>query len=90
MLIGVPAGQGIMAVIWLAVVVLLILAASRAVRLLPMLRQTAQPAGELMLRGSLALDQRRRLHLVEVGGRQALVLTGGGSDVLLTLPAPGC
>jgi hypothetical protein len=42
-----------------------------------------------MLRGTLRLDSRRRLHLVEIGGRQALVLTGGVSDVIVCLPPPG-
>ncbi len=90
MLTLLPSGQGVMAVVWLAVVVVLILAASRAARLLPILRQAAQPAGEVVLRGSLALDGRRRVHLVDVGGRQALILTGGATDVLLGLPPAAC
>ena len=87
MLGGMPAGQSVMALVWLAVVVLLILAASRAARLLPALRQGIQPSGALALRGSMALDARRRLHLIDAGGHQALVLTGGTTDVVISLPA---
>jgi flagellar protein FliO/FliZ len=32
---------------------------------------------------SLALDQRRRLHLVTCDGRQVLLLTGGAQDVVV-------
>jgi len=66
----------------LVVVVLLILLAGRAAKLLPALRR-ADGGAAIRLRGTLALDARRRLHLVEADGRQALVLTGGGRDVLL-------
>jgi flagellar protein FliO/FliZ len=65
----------------LGVVVLLILLAGRAAKLLPALKRPESKA--IRLRDTLALDARRRLHLVEVDGRQALVLTGGGQDVLL-------
>jgi len=38
----------------------------------------------------LALDSRRQLHLVRCGGRRVLLLTGGGTDVLVGwLPEPG-
>jgi flagellar biogenesis protein FliO len=66
----------------LGVVVLMIVVAGRAARLLPALRR-ADGNAAIRLRGTLALDARRRLHLVEVDGRHALVLTGGGQDVLL-------
>lgn len=32
---------------------------------------------------TIALDSRRRLHLVRCGGRQVLLLTGGGSDTVV-------
>ena len=89
MLGGLSGGQGLMAVVWLAVVVLLILAASRAARLLPALRQDGPPAGAVALRGSIALDTRRRLYLVDVNGQQALILAGGPTDVMLGLPTGG-
>jgi hypothetical protein len=71
----------------LAVVVLLVLLSGRAARLLPVVRQAE---GEVLMRrrGTLALDARRRLHLVEANGRQALVLTGGAQDVLIAWNPP--
>ena len=46
-------------------------------------------APTLRLRRVLALDARRRLSLVQVGGRQVLLLTGGGQDqVVGWLPEP--
>jgi hypothetical protein len=75
-----------MAAVWLGVVVLLILAVSRAARWVPALRRSAGPDGALVLLGSLALDGRRRVHLVQAGASHALLLTGGGTDVVLGLP----
>lgn len=46
--------------------------------------------GRLMAVQSLALDSRRRLHLVACDGRQVLLLTGGAQDVVVGwLPAAG-
>ena len=42
-------------------------------------------SGLLRLRARLALDARRRLHLVETPCGAVLVLTGGGQDLLVTL-----
>ena len=81
------AAQGLLAVACLAAVLLLIVGAARLARRLPALRLAAQPGQPVALRGSLALDRGRRLHLVEVAGHQALVLTGGGADVMISLPA---
>ncbi len=36
--------------------------------------------------GSFALDPRRRLHLIEIDGQRALVLTGGANDFLIAWP----
>ena len=41
----------------------------------------------LALAETIALDGRRRLHLVRCDGRDILVLTGGGQDVMLPLDA---
>ncbi len=41
----------------------------------------------LALSETIALDTRRRLHLVRCDGRDILVLTGGGQDVMLPLDA---
>lgn len=46
------------------------------------------PAGALEREGTLALDPRRRLILLRVGRRRVLVLTGGGSDVMLAWDEP--
>ena len=45
----------------------------------------AQPrAGRtLVLRESIALDPRRRVHIVQCGQRQVVLLTGGGQDVVI-------
>jgi flagellar protein FliO/FliZ len=37
----------------------------------------------LILRESIALDPRRRVHLVQCGQRQVVLLTGGGQDLLI-------
>jgi flagellar protein FliO/FliZ len=37
----------------------------------------------LILRESIALDPRRRIHLVQCGQRQVVLLTGGGQDVVV-------
>ncbi len=42
-----------------------------------------QAGKRLTLRESLALDPRRRLHLVQCGDRQVLLLTGGSTDVVV-------
>ena len=51
---------------------------------------TLLPKGDARLAAvqSLALDSRRRLHLVACDGRQVLLLTGGAQDVVVGwLPA---
>ena len=80
------AGQAGMAAFWLGVVLLLIAGAARGAKLLPSMRALA-PAGELVLRGQLVLDGRRRLQLVQAGGHQVLVLSGGTGERILLLPA---
>jgi flagellar protein FliO/FliZ len=37
----------------------------------------------LVLRESIALDPRRRIHLVQCGQRQVVLLTGGGHDLII-------
>ena len=79
--------EGLVAVVSLGSVLLLILGLSWLARRLPQWRM-AVPANAAtpVLLGSLALDARRRLHLVEVQGARALVLTGGVTDILVCLP----
>jgi flagellar biogenesis protein FliO len=79
--------QSMWAVFSLGAVLLLILGLSWLARRVPAWqpRGTAHAATPVLL-GSLALDARRRLHLVEVQGARALVLTGGVTDILVCLP----
>lgn len=37
----------------------------------------------LMLKESIALDPRRRVHIVQCGQRQVVLLTGGGQDLVI-------
>ncbi len=85
-----------MAVLWLTVILLVIvgasrvLGASRSARFLPAGLRQAVPFGPdapggLTLRGTLALDLRRRVYLVEAGGQSTLILTGGTTDLMLAL-----
>ncbi len=79
--------QGLWSVLALGAVLLLILGLSWLARQFPAWRNTAGAnAAAPVLLGSLALDTRRRLHLVEVQGARALVLTGGVTDILVCLP----
>jgi flagellar biogenesis protein FliO len=79
--------QFMLAAVCLGAVLLLIAAVGWLVRrmpsLLPPAPGTAGPG--MALRGTLRLDAHLRLHLVEVGGQQALVLTGGVTDVIVRL-----
>ena len=52
-------------------------------------RRPRAGATPLWLAGQLGLDNRRRLHLIQCGGAQVLLLTGGASDVMLPWPPPG-
>lgn len=70
----------------LLAVLALVLLAGRAARgrgLAP----GADPA-VLRLSATLALDTRRRLHLVHVPGGNVLLLTGGANDNIMAWPAP--
>jgi flagellar protein FliO/FliZ len=52
-------------------------------------RPNARPGKLLALQESMALDTRRRLHLVQCGERQVLLLTGGAQDVVVGwIPPP--
>lgn len=47
-------------------------------------RRVRSHAGQtLILRESLALDPRRRIHLVQCGERQVMLLTGGPQDLVI-------
>jgi flagellar protein FliO/FliZ len=66
----------------LLAVLALIWAASRAAKLGGIGKR--RTAGRLLLvEEAIALDPRRRLHLVSCEGRRVLLLTGGGQDVVV-------
>jgi flagellar protein FliO/FliZ len=46
-------------------------------------RSQPRPGRTLALRESIALDPRRRIHLVQCGQRQVILLTGGGQDLVV-------
>lgn len=46
-------------------------------------RTQPRPGRCLVLRESIALDPRRRIHLVQCGQRQVILLTGGGQDLVV-------
>jgi flagellar protein FliO/FliZ len=46
-------------------------------------RPRPRPDRTLVLRESIALDPRRRVHLVQCGQRQVILLTGGGQDLVV-------
>jgi len=66
----------------LAAVLLLIVGAARLLRPNTWPRP-AQATKLLVLRESVPLDTRRRLHLVQCGPRQVLLLTGGAQDLVV-------
>ena len=46
-------------------------------------RTASGTARTLVVQESLALDARRRIHLVQCGGRQVLILTGGAQELVI-------
>ncbi len=71
----------------LVAVLVLVLASGRAAR--AVLARRPQTGRRLALLETLALDPRRRLLLVACDGREALLLTGGPTDVVVGSSAPG-
>jgi flagellar biogenesis protein FliO len=76
----------LLALIALAAVLGLILLAQRLVRATGLV---PRGSGRLSVEETLALDPRRRLHLIACEGRRVLLLTGGTADqVIGWLPGP--
>ena len=71
----------------LAAVLVLIVLSGRAAS--TVLARRPQAGRRLALRETLALDPRRRLLLVACDGREALLLTGGPTDLVVGWLAPG-
>jgi len=77
-------------VLALAAVVGMIVLTRYATRIVPRLARNDPAGAVLRLEASLALDQKRRVCLVNCEGRRVLLLTGGTSDVMLGwMPGPG-
>ena len=78
----------------LALVIGLALLAGRSARAFGLAPRPGQ-GGRIETVQAVALDSRRRLHLIRCDGRHLLVLTGGSTDLLLgwlepaTAPEPG-
>jgi flagellar protein FliO/FliZ len=70
------------AAVALAAIVGLILLIGRALRHTTLMRPR-QSGRLLTVQDTIALDSRRRLHLVRHGDRAVLLLTGGESDVVV-------
>jgi flagellar protein FliO/FliZ len=66
----------------LTAVLALILAATRIFQS-GVWRAQPRPGRTLVIRESIALDPRRRIHLVQCGQRQVVLLTGGGQDLVI-------
>jgi flagellar protein FliO/FliZ len=66
----------------LAGVLLLIVAATRSLQF-GLWRSRSRPGRTLVLCESIALDPRRRIHLVQCGQRHVVLLTGGGHDLVI-------
>jgi flagellar protein FliO/FliZ len=63
-------------------VIALILAATRLYQF-TLWRSQPRLGRILVLRESIAIDPRRRVHLVQCGQRQVVLLTGGGQDLVI-------
>lgn len=81
--------QLLLAVPALAAVLGLVLLAGRAAQRFGIAPRAGQ-GGRLAAVQVLALDSRRRVHLLKCDDRHLLVLTGGGSDQMLGWVEPAC
>jgi flagellar protein FliO/FliZ len=66
----------------LAGIVGLILLLGRALRYTSLVRRTTS-GRELVVKDTVVLDARRRLHLIQHGDRSVLLLTGGETDLVV-------
>lgn len=78
----IDANTGFTAAVALAGVLVLIWLVGRMARIGGMARRPSG-SGSLAVQDVVALDARRRLHLVRCGGRHVLLLTGGAQDVVV-------
>jgi flagellar protein FliO/FliZ len=77
-------GSLLLALLGLGVVLGLVVLSGRAARAMGLPRRLGHSGGgRLAAVQALALDSRRRLHLLRCDDRHFLVLTGGGQDVFI-------
>jgi flagellar protein FliO/FliZ len=74
--------SGLLVISALIGVIVLIGAATRLFQF-SIWRSQPRSGRTLILRESIALDPRRRVHLVQCGQRQVVLLTGGAQDVVI-------
>ena len=67
----------------LAVVLAMIWLAARGARFAGLASRASNGGKLLSVQDSIAIDARRRLHLVRCADRQVLLLTGGGRDLVV-------
>jgi flagellar protein FliO/FliZ len=75
--------QSLMLVIGALIGVLALIGAATRLFQFSTWRSQPRPGRTLILRETLALDPRRRVHLVQCGQRQVVLLTGGGQDLVI-------
>jgi flagellar protein FliO/FliZ len=73
----------LMAIAALCAVLALIWVSARVARAAGLVRPTRAGVHSVAVLETVALDPRRRLHLVGCAGRQVLLLTGGGADLVV-------
>ena len=74
LLTAMAALAGVLALIWVA---------GRAARLAGLARRPSASGRLLSVQDVIALDARRRLHLVRCADRQVVLLTGAGQDLVV-------
>jgi flagellar protein FliO/FliZ len=75
--------QSVLSVIGALIGVLALAAAACRLWQTRIWQMKARPGRLLVLQESIALDPRRRIHLVGCGQRQVLLLTGGEQDLVI-------
>ena len=75
--------QSILLVVGVLIGVIALIAAAARLSQISGWRAQSRSARTLILRESIALDPRRRIHIVQCGQRQVVLLTGGGQDLVV-------
>lgn len=75
--------QSILLVVGVLIGVIALIGAAARLFQLSGWRAQSHSGRTLILRESIALDPRRRIHIVQCGQRQVVLLTGGGQDLVV-------